>query len=152
MLYATAVSIMVAAGLAVVVAILWIFRSRRLREFEIYIIDPDDLHRLLEQEPKVLVFDVRQPLDLLAYSEMIPGAKRISPKEILADPSLIPRDEEAVLYCTCGGQKTSREVLRRGLALGFRNIKLLRGGLEAWKAKGYPVVPYKESFRLDTAV
>jgi rhodanese-related sulfurtransferase len=35
--------------------------------------------------------------------------------------------------------------------LGFNRVKLLKGGLNAWKAKGYPVQPYKESFHLDVA-
>jgi 3-mercaptopyruvate sulfurtransferase SseA len=39
-------------------------------------------------------------------------------------------------------------VLRRALLLGFSRIKVLRGGLSAWKAMGYAVEPYQESFRL----
>jgi rhodanese-related sulfurtransferase len=97
---------------------------------------------------EVLLFDVRQPLDLLAYPELIPGAKRIPPEEVLKTPSLLPRDEDIVVYCTCPGDKTSRIVLRRALALGFTRIKFLTGGLAAWKTKGYPVESYRESFRL----
>jgi len=29
-------------------------------------------------------------------------------------------------------------------------VKFLKGGLAAWKAKGYPVVPYDKTFHLDT--
>jgi rhodanese-related sulfurtransferase len=50
---------------------------------------------------EVLLFDVRQPLDLLAYPELISGAKRIPPEEVLKTPSLLPRDEDIVVYCTC---------------------------------------------------
>jgi 3-mercaptopyruvate sulfurtransferase SseA len=32
--------------------------------------------------------------------------------------------------------------------LHFLRVKFLKGGLAAWKAKGYPLEPYKESFRL----
>lgn len=97
---------------------------------------------------EVLLFDVRQPLDLLAYPELIPGAKRIPPQDVLDKPSLIPRNEDIVVYCTCPGDTTSRIVLRRALALGFTRIKFLTGGLAAWKTKGYPVEPYRESFRI----
>jgi rhodanese-related sulfurtransferase len=152
MLFATAVSLVVAALIAVIGAVFWKLRSRRLREIDGHSIDADTLRDLLKSEANIQVFDVRQPLDLLAHSEMIPGAKRIPPKEVIANPSLIPADTEAVLYCTCEGQKTSREIVRHELSLGFRKVKLLRGGLAGWKAKGYPVVPYRESFRLDTAV
>jgi rhodanese-related sulfurtransferase len=152
MLYGTAVGVMVAAVFAVIGLIVWRWRSNRQRRLEQHMIDAEALRKLMETEPEVVLLDVRQPLDLLAHSEMIPGAKRIPPKDVLADPSLIPKDREAIVYCTCEGQKTSREIVQLGLSLGLEKIRLLRGGLDGWKAKGYPVVPYKESFRLDTAV
>jgi len=103
---------------------------------------------LLSSHQDVLLFDVRQPLDLLAYPEIIPGAQRISPKEVLERPSLIPKEEEAVVYCTCPGDKTSRVILQRALALQFCRIKFSRGGLAAWKAEGYLLEAYRESFQL----
>ncbi|MEG9436127.1 rhodanese-like domain-containing protein [Edaphobacter sp. HDX4] len=152
MLYGTAMTALALLVLAGIGGVVWALRRRRTREIEQHFIDADALRPLLEPDAKILLFDVRQPLDLLARSEMIPGAKRIPPKEILANPSLIPADVDAVLYCTCEGQKTSRQIVEHGLKLGFSRVRLLRGGLGAWKAKGYPVVPYTESFRLDTAV
>lgn len=56
------------------------------------------------------------------------------------------------MYCTCEAQKTSLEILRHAKSLGFSRLKVLRGGLAAWKSKGYPVDAYRESFRLDTVV
>jgi rhodanese-related sulfurtransferase len=125
-------------------------RSRERRELELHSIEPETLHELLTTDKKVRVFDVRQPLDLLAYSELIPGATRVPPKEVIANPSLIPKEEDAVVYCTCPDDKTSREILQRALSLNFSRLKILRGGLGAWKAKGFPVEPYNDAFRLDT--
>jgi rhodanese-related sulfurtransferase len=108
----------------------------------------EELHSMLASNSEVLLFDVRQPLDLLAYPEIIPGARRIPPNEVLENPSLIPREKDTVVYCTCPSDKTSRIVLRRALALQFFRIKFLKGGLAAWKANGYPVERYQEVFRL----
>ena len=126
-------------------------RTTNRRELSRHCIDPETLHGLLESGAEVLVLDVRLPLDLLAYSEIIPGAVRLAPKEIQANPELIPRDKDAVVYCTCPGEETSLEVVHKARALGFERIKVLRGGLAGWKAKGLPVSPFTESFRLDTA-
>ena|SRR5579871_1725028 len=126
-------------------------RSRKTHDLERYFIDPEALHALLSSSQNILVVDVRQPLDLLAYSEIIPGAKRIPPKDLISNPSLIPREVDTVVYCTCNSEETSRDILQRALTLNFSKIKLLRGGLAAWKAKGYSVVPYVEPFHLDTA-
>jgi rhodanese-related sulfurtransferase len=90
------------------------------------------------------------PLDLLAYPEIIPKAQWIAPNEVLERPSLLPKEKDAVVYCTCPSDKTSRIVLRRALALQFFRVKFLKGGLAGWKAKGYPVEPYQEVFHLYT--
>jgi rhodanese-related sulfurtransferase len=117
---------------------------------EQYSITTEELHALLASNEEVLLFDVRQPLDLLAYPEIIPKARRIDPNEVLERPALIPKEKDAVVYCTCPSDKTSRAVLRRALALQFFRMKFLKGGLAAWKAKGYPVEPYQEVFHLYT--
>ena len=131
-----------------VLAALWIKRTRNQREMERHSTTAEELHSLLASNAEVLLFDVRQPLDLLAYPEIIPGARRIPPSEVLENPSLIPREKDTVVYCTCPSDKTSRTILRRALALQFFRIKFLRGGLAAWKANGYPVERYQEVFHL----
>jgi rhodanese-related sulfurtransferase len=141
-----------AIGVAVVLIAVWIKNRRDRRELEQHSITPEALYTLLASNPNVMVFDVRQPLDFLADSEIIPGAKRLSPREVLENPSLIPKEKDSIVYCTCPSDKTSRSILQRALALQFMRVKFLRGGLAAWKAKGYPVEPYEKPFRLDPGV
>src|ERR1700733_14434264 len=140
-------------AVGLIVLIFGLFRMKQLRdrrECEKYIIDADELHALLEAKKDILVLDVRQPLDLLAHSEIIPGAKGVPPKEVMEQAELIPKDKDSVIYCTCVSEKTSRMVLRSALALNFSRIKFLKGGLAAWKEKGYPVEVYDKPFHLDT--
>jgi len=110
----------------------------------------EELHALLASDQEVLLFDVRRP-DLLAYPEMIPKAERIAPNEVLARPTLIPKDKDAVC-CTCPSDKTSRMVLRRAFTLGFFRINFVKVGLAARKAKGYAIEPYKEVFHLNPSL
>jgi rhodanese-related sulfurtransferase len=145
---------LIVIGVAALVTSLVIIRRRkRIRDqrvMEQHSITAEDLHALLASNQEVLLFDVRQPLDLLAYPEIIPKAQRVAPNEVLERPSLIPKEKDAVVYCTCPSDKTSRIVLRRALALQFFRVRFLKGGLAAWKAKGYPVEPYQEVFHLYT--
>lgn len=124
--------------------------TRDRREMEEHTITPEALHALLLSNREILLFDVRLPLDLLAHTEVISGAKRISPQEVIENPSLIPKEKESVIYCTSPDEKSSRAILRRAMAMHFSRIKLLKGGLAAWKAKGYPIEPYREVFHLYT--
>lgn len=124
-----------------------VFVKRDVREKSI---EPEALYELLKTK-QVMLYDVRQPLDFLAHPEIIPGATRIAPKDIAEETAAFSRDHNAVIYCTGGDHETSKMVLSKARALRFTRVKLLKGGLAAWKDKGYPVEAYTESFHLDTA-
>jgi rhodanese-related sulfurtransferase len=134
---------------AVLLAFILAKGTRDRREMERYSITPEALHALLASNREVLVIDARLPLDLLGESVIIPGALRLAPHEVRENPSLLPKEKDLVVYCTCPSDKTSRTVLRRALAMGLSRIKFLKGGLKGWIAKGFPVEPYTKPFHLD---
>jgi len=138
----------ICVSVTILLIVIRIKRTTDQREIEQHSLTPEALHTMLAANRDVLLFDVRQPLDLLANSEIIPGAKRIPPREVLENPSLIPKEKDSIVYCTCPTDKTSRAILHRALDLHFARIKFLKGGLAAWKAKGYPVEPYNQPFHL----
>jgi rhodanese-related sulfurtransferase len=75
---------------------------------------------------------------------------RIPPKDIAERTASFSRDQNSVIYCTGGDHQTIRMVLGKARKLNFTQVKILKGGLAAWKAKGYSVEEYTESFQLDT--
>src|ERR1700744_5670052 len=119
------IPILLVIGALILVIAYAVKRARDRHELEQHSIEPEALHDLLASEREVLIFDVRLPLDLLADAEIIPGAKRISPKEVLENPSLIPQEKDVIVYCTCPSEKTSRHVLHQALAMHFSRIKFL---------------------------
>lgn len=143
------VIVAVICAVALLTAIL-IKRNRDRDELEQHSITPEDLHTLLASNRNVALFDVRLPLDLLGNSLLIPGAKWLAPEDVIANPSLIPKDQNSVVYCTCPSEETSRAVLHRALDMGFERIKFLKGGLEGWKSRGFPVEPYDKPFHLSS--
>jgi len=136
-------------ALCLLIAI-WFRRARDQSESHLHSISPEALHSLLDSKQQILLFDVRQPLDLLADPEIIKGAARIPPRDLIENPSLIPSEKDSVVYCTCPDDKTSRLILRRAQSMHLTRIRFLKGGLAGWKAKGYPVERYEEPFHLDT--
>ena len=133
------------------ISVLWTKRWKQNRDLESHSISPETLYSWMQADREVMLFDVRRPLDLLIDLEIIPGSTRIPPKKVQQNPSLLPNDKETVVYCTSPGDKTARRIVHMALRMKLTRVKLLRGGFPAWKAKGYPVVPYNEPFRLDTA-
>jgi rhodanese-related sulfurtransferase len=134
----------------VLLAVVLAKRIRGRSEMERYTITPEALHALLRSNQDILVIDVRQPLDLLGDSVIIPGAQWLAPDEVRANPSLLPKEHDLIVYCTCPSDKTSRIILHRALAKGFLRIKFLKGGLDGWRANGFPVEPYKKPFHLNS--
>lgn len=48
-------------------------------------------------------------------------------------------DRELVTYCSCPNEATAATAAKLLMAAGFRNVRPLLGGLDAWAAAGYRV-------------
>ena len=134
-------------------AVIWFRRIKARRAFERLSITPEALHDLITAHHNILILDVRQPLDLLADSEIIEGAQRISPQDAEANPSLIPADKELVVYCTCPSDKTSRAIAERPRPWRRTSMSRRSSSSKAASPRGRRRVPcgaYDKTFHLDT--
>jgi rhodanese-related sulfurtransferase len=50
-------------------------------------------------------------------------------------------EHEVVVYCVCPNEATAKTIARQLRAKGFRHVRPLKGGLDAWEKHGYPVEP-----------
>ena len=85
--------------------------------------------RVLDARPNVPAFDAQH---------RIPGALALdphSPEQI--DGAL--RTHDMVIYCICPDSATAVEVTQRMRSNGYTRIRALRGGLDAWQRRGFPV-------------
>ena len=89
-----------AAGLVAYVLLKFIQRQRFLRRLRIARLTPKELMDKLTAKEEVSIVDLRQPFDIEASPQMIPGALRIAMEEIEERHGEIPRDRDIVLYCS----------------------------------------------------
>ena len=82
--------------------VLWKFIQRRrfLRRLRIARITPKELMDKLTAGENISIVDLRQPMDIEAFPQMIPGALRVAMEEIEERHGEIPRDRDVVLYCS----------------------------------------------------
>jgi len=82
--------------------VLWKFiqRQRFLRRLRIARITPKELMDKLTAGENISIVDLRQPMDIEAFPQMIPGALRVAMEEIEERHGEIPRDRDVVLYCS----------------------------------------------------
>jgi membrane protein DedA with SNARE-associated domain len=89
-----------AGGLAAYVLWKFIQRRRFLHRLRIARITPKELMDKLAAKENISIVDLRQPMDIEAFPQMIPGALRIAMEEIEERHGEIPRDRDVVLYCS----------------------------------------------------
>ncbi|HEX7229748.1 MAG TPA: VTT domain-containing protein, partial [Candidatus Binatia bacterium] len=82
--------------------VLWKFiqRQRFIRRLRIARITPKELMEKLTAGENISIVDLRQPMDVEAFPQIIPGALRIAMEEIEERHREIPRDRDVVLYCS----------------------------------------------------
>lgn len=106
-----------------------------------------DLHRRQKKEPNLLIIDVRDAADV-AQTGTIPGAANISygaltykadtsVPETWRDPRLADRSRPIVITCILGPLGAMGGKLLHDM--GFSNVQVLEGGVQAWIDAGLPV-------------
>ena len=48
-------------------------------------------------------------------------------------------NQEVILYCACPNEASAAAVAKKLMRAGFRRVRPLKGGIDAWIAKGYLV-------------
>ncbi len=89
--------------------------------------NPQELHERLKKE-SLTVVDVRSEHEFMTLS--IPGSINIPLNEILEKAHILDKSKEIILVCGIGLR--SYQAYTRLKALGFKNIKILDGGLKAY--------------------
>lgn len=97
-------------------------------------ITPQQLLALRQQDPAVLVIDVRREPVFRAAPDRMAGALRRDPAAVGEWGGALPATPRIVVYCVHGhevSQNAAKALCERGLAAQY-----LEGGIEAWRAAG----------------
>ena len=98
-------------------------------------LEPSELKEMLDTAEKggttpPFIVDLRHPLDILPDPRALPGAVHIGPEDLKERNSVIPRDRDIVLYCTCPSEETSAKIALDLRRMGILRVRPLRGGLQ----------------------
>jgi membrane protein DedA with SNARE-associated domain/rhodanese-related sulfurtransferase len=128
----------VIAGFAVYLALRWIERQAFIRRLRMDRISVDELAELIDSGETPVIFDVRSS-EARLRDGIIPGAVAAHHTDIEAVLSQYPRDVEVVIYCACPNEATAATAARHLKRAGYRKIRPLLGGIDAWAQAGRPV-------------
>jgi len=125
--------------LAAYVSFKWWERSRFYKMLRMARISVAELHALIEGGAEPLIIDVRSPTARALEPHWIPGALHISLPDVDVHLKDLPRDRDIILYCTCPSEASAARVAKIMMNHGFKQVRPLHGGLEAWVAAGHGV-------------
>lgn len=129
-------------GLAVIVLAFALFvvvkawrRYAFHRQLRMARVSVDELKQMLAHETPPLVVDVRSSAS--RDSGAIPGSVWVDMGAIDAGLAKLPITDEVIVYCACPNEASAALVAKRLMQQGFKRVRPLAGGIDAWVAAGY---------------
>ena len=107
-------------------------------------VSPQEVQQRMQEDPRTLVIDVREPEDRAAEGA-IPGSINVplgmlpikADTELdMRDPRLQDREQPILTTCGLGGQAALAAKTLKDM--GFTNVKIVEGGVKGWKDAGLP--------------
>jgi membrane protein DedA with SNARE-associated domain/rhodanese-related sulfurtransferase len=133
-----------AFGLAIVllgayIGYKWWERRRFYTMLRMARISVAELNELIDNGSQPLIIDVRSPSARVLEPHWIPGALHISLPDVARHVKDLPKDRDIILYCTCPSEASAARVAKILMNHGFKRVRPLHGGLDAWLAAGHAV-------------
>jgi len=129
--------LLIVIALGIFIAYKWWQRLRFRKSLQMARISVGELNELLQSGQQPNIIDVRAT-DLQDLGR-IPGAKTITHREIDTFDFDAPIDGEVVVYCACPNEASAAMVAKQLMRRGYRRVRPLTGGIDAWKAAGHAV-------------
>ncbi len=131
----------VVALLVAYVAYKWWERRAFYAALRMARIGVDELYRLMDEGANPVVVDVRTTTARTVEPRQIPGSLHVPLEALDLHVGKLPRDRDIVLYCTCPNEASAAQVAKLLMERGYRRVRPLYGGLDAWIAAGHGIEP-----------
>jgi membrane protein DedA with SNARE-associated domain/rhodanese-related sulfurtransferase len=116
-------------------------RHRLLRELRMSRITVDELRQKLNSGEQLVILDLRSNAALEQDPVVIQGAVHLSVEDLETRHDELPRDRDIIVYCSCPNEVTSAKMALRLQRKGFKRVRPLLGGIDAWREQNHPTEP-----------
>ncbi|HEY8966700.1 MAG TPA: VTT domain-containing protein [Candidatus Methylacidiphilales bacterium] len=134
---------LIAGALAAFLAVRFAWRRRYLARLERELrhgLTVDELKEMIDRGDDVVPVDIRHPVNFGLDPHTLPGALRFHYAELDARAAEIPLTRPLVAFCDCPRDQAAVLAVERLHRLGAASARVLKGGLGAWRGRGFPVV------------
>lgn len=115
----------------------WLHRWNKNR----YRVQPFEVVRMIESGKAPTILDARKSDSYEQLPLKIPGSVRVVPEDLANSMAGLDLDpaRPVVAYCSCPDEETSARVARDLRKMGFKDVRILKGGIGAWTNAGLPI-------------
>jgi uncharacterized membrane protein YdjX (TVP38/TMEM64 family) len=125
-------------ALALLAAVAFLPRLvRKLREKPMLPIE--SLKQQLDAGDDVLLLDVRPAADFTGEQGHIAGARSLPLEALPAQLAELEDDKQRPIRLVCRTDRRSAQAARLLAEAGYTDVRVIQGGMTAWRAKGWPV-------------
>ena len=124
--------------LALAVAAALMFLPRLVRQFKAGLMITPEMLRALQAEGGIAVIDVREAKDFDGETGHVPGAINLPLGELPARAAELDAWRKDGVVLICRTQVRSGHAARLLAKRGFSGLRVVRGGILAWRELGYP--------------
>ena len=125
--------------LALFIAVRAVRRQRFKAKLKMDRISVDALAGMLKRGEAPVLVDVRRAVN--RDDGRIPGAIVFDDDAWPADLQAAHDDAFVVVYCACPNEASAVLVAKKLMQRGFKRVRPLQGGIDAWRAAGFEIVP-----------
>ena len=104
-------------------------------------IAPEELKAKIANNEPVSIVDLRGPSVYARADKTIVGAVHAKVRRVVYRLREFPRDREVVTYCACPADEAAIIGAQSLLANGFKRVRVLKGGWNAWLQAGGQLRP-----------
>jgi membrane protein DedA with SNARE-associated domain/rhodanese-related sulfurtransferase len=129
----------IVAALLAYVAVKWWQRRKLLLSLRLARITVEELYKQIKDGGTPVVVDVRSPAARVVDNRIIPGALMADLRGVDQDLQQVSIEQEIVIYCSCPNEVSAAKAAKGLIMLGYRRVRPLLGGLDAWADAGYDI-------------
>jgi rhodanese-related sulfurtransferase len=130
--------VLILAGFVAYAVWKWVQRHRFIRQLRMDRVTVDELRELAGSGRPTTVIDVRSPMSQ-SVTGRIPGALTVDMTNMKIELLAIEPTAEVIVYCQCPNEASAVKVAKALIQHGFKRVRPLAGGIDAWIAAGHDV-------------
>ena len=101
----------------------------------------EELKSKIAKNESLTIVDLRAQASFEQSNQTIKGAFHARVRKVVHRLRELPRDKEVVTFCACAADEAAILAAQALLGGGFKRVRVLKGGWNAWRAAGGQLQP-----------